>query len=420
MSVRRPLAAVGLVVGLAATTVSHASTAASAPAAVDGAPAVEQPLYTFVSMPDWFNADIGDLRQLDTWRPGVGNSTNDKYRRSIRLMLDDIAAQNPDAVLVAGDLVEGHWGADVDGTRFFGPVNTLEQRRQQIRKAGRFYYGEWAERFALRDLTVYPAIGDHELGDDPWTGAGCYGAGCDFKRHAFPIYKQTWVDVFGDVPGSVSRPVDTKFESTAYAVHVTPDVLVVTVDVFTRQDGDVHVRLTQGQLDWLDDLLETTTASTVIVQGHTPVLWPVRHRNSSQLYYEGAKESAFWQTLTDHGVDLYLAGEVHDVTALTDSGVVQISHGGLINRGGVNYVTGRVYADRIELELHRFTADVADPITQRLWATTSKRPNADVVYQPGTTITGTMTISGPQTVVRASGELQPWDGTTPFAPTARH
>lgn len=376
-----------------------------------GASAAEEPLYTFVSMPDWFNADIGDLSQLDTWRSGFGNSTNDKYRRSIRLMLDAVAAQDPDGVFVAGDLVEGHWGADVEGTRFFGPTKTLEQRRQQIGNAGHFYYGEWAKRFAGRNLTVYPAIGDHELGDNPWSGDGCYGAGCDFKRSAFPIFKQAWADVFGDIPGFVSRPVGTRFKSTAYAVRLTPDILLVTVDVFARENGDVHTRLTQGQLDWLNQVLDTTTAQTVIVQGHVPVMWPVRARRSSQLYYEGAKESPFWQTLVDHDVDLYLCGEVHDVTALSDSGVVQISHGGLVNWGDVNYLVGKVYPDRIDLELHRFTADVAEPITSRLWATTWKRPNADVVYQPGTTITGTMTL-GSEGVIAPTGELA--HGTEPL------
>jgi hypothetical protein len=108
---------------------------------------------------------------------------------------------------------------------------------------------------------------------------------------------------------------------------------------------------------------------------------------------------------------MYLCGEVHDVTTLTDSSVVQVSHGGLINYGEVNYLLVRVNADRIELEIHRYSADVADPITTRLWATTWKRPNADVAYQPGTTITGTMTI-GPEGLVTATGELQPWDGTS--------
>ncbi|HEU0285410.1 MAG TPA: metallophosphoesterase [Nocardioidaceae bacterium] len=372
---------------------------------------LENPAYTFVSMPDWLNADIGDLRQLDTWRPGFGNSTNDKYRRATRIVLDDIAARDPDSVLVAGDLVEGHWGADVEKTGFFGPVNTIKQRRQQIRNAGHFYYGEWAKRFAARDLTVYPAVGDHEIGDNPWSGTGCYGSGCDFKRNAFPVFKQTWADVFGDVRGFVSRPTGTSVESTAYAVRVAPEVLVVTVDVFSRSGGDVRARLSNDQLAWLDRLLTDTNADTVIVQGHTPVLWPVRHRKSSQLYYEGAKESPFWQTLVEHGVDLYLCGEVHDVTALSDSGVTQISHGGLINWGGINHLTGRVYSDRIELELNRFTADVADPILLRLWATTWKRPNADVTFQASATTTGTMTIRD-RGITAATGELTPWDGVT--------
>jgi hypothetical protein len=280
LSARRSLALAALAVGLTATAISHPSPTADAAAA-------QEPLYTFVSMPDFLNTDVGDLRQLDTWRTGFGNSTNDKYRRSLRLMLDDIAAQNPDGVFVAGDLVEGHWGADVEATRFFGPTRTTEQRLQQIRNAGHFYYREWAERFAGRGLTVYPTIGDHEIGDNPWTGTACYGAGCDFKRSAFGVFKQTWADVFGDIPGSVSRPVGTAFESTAYAVHLTPDVLLVTVDVFARSGGDVHAQLTSGQLDWLNHVLDTTTASTVMVQGHVPVMWPVRARHSSKLYYEG-------------------------------------------------------------------------------------------------------------------------------------
>jgi Calcineurin-like phosphoesterase len=406
LSARRALAVAAMAVGLAATAISNPSPAADAAGA-----AAEEPLYTFVSMPDFLNADVGDLRQLDTWRTGFGNSTNDKYRRSLRLIFDEIAAQNPDGVFVAGDLVEGHWGADVEATRFFGPTRTTEQRLAQIRNAGQFYYGEWAERFANRGLIVYPAIGDHEIGDNPWSGAGCYGAGCDFKRSALPVFKRTWADVFGNIPGFVSRPVGTAFRSTAYAVRLTPDVLLVTVDVFSRSGGDVHTRITSGQLDWLDKVLDTTTAQTVIVQGHVPVMWPVRARHSSQLFYEGGKDSPFWQTLVDHNVDMYLCGEVHDVTALSDSGVVQVAHGGLINWGELNYLVGRVYADRIELEVHRFTANVADPITTRLWATTWKRPNANVAYQPGTTITGTMTIDA-QRLLATTGELQPWDGTT--------
>src|SRR5690606_20032948 len=98
------------------------------------------------SMPDAWNADLGDLRQLATWRPGFGNSTNVAYRRGMARILDDVAAKDPAAVLVAGDLVEGHWGADVQGTRFFGKTRTLPQRRAAIRRAGAFYYGEWAER----------------------------------------------------------------------------------------------------------------------------------------------------------------------------------------------------------------------------------------------------------------------------------
>ena len=384
--------------------------------------AAESPACSLVSMPDGWNADIGDLRQLATWRAGLGNSTSPQMRKSVATVLDAAAAEQPEAVLVAGDLVEGHWGADVDGTRLFGKVRTLEQRQAALRRAGAFYYGEWAERFALRGLTVYPAIGDHEVGDDPWRGSNAaYGAGNDFKRRMFPVFKQTWANVFTRTATGhrySERPVGTPHEATAYAVEPCPGVLVVTVDVFRRGGGDVHAQLGADQMAWLDRVLSESTAETKIVQGHTPVLGPVNREYSSGLMYDGGKQSAFWQTLAEHDVDLYLCGEVHTVTVLhgrkhrvdvptvaLGAGVTQISHGGLIHRGRVNYLTIDLGGGGIDMEVHRFTATVDDSRgAPTLWATTDKRPFSDVVYRAGTTVTGTMTI-GPLDAAVGTGEL---------------
>ena len=33
------------------------------------------------------------------------------------MVLDDWASKKPDDIVIAGDLVEGHWGADPDGLR---------------------------------------------------------------------------------------------------------------------------------------------------------------------------------------------------------------------------------------------------------------------------------------------------------------
>ena len=64
---------------------------------------------------------------------------------------------------------------------------------------------------------------------------------------------------------------------------------------------------------------------------------------------DGGDDSEFWRLLDRHDVDLYLAGEMHDMTTLTQDGVVQVVHGALATWGEANYLVGRVFADRIEL-----------------------------------------------------------------------
>jgi 3',5'-cyclic AMP phosphodiesterase CpdA len=132
-----------------------------------------QPSLTLVSIPDFVNADVGDVRGIRRpgdlgWDLGDPNSINDHYRNTLNVVLNQVASENPDAVLVAGDEVMGHWGEDTSHTGIFGPVNTYQHQKQVLRNAGRFYYGQWKDRFAQRGIKVYPAVGDHDIGDNPW------------------------------------------------------------------------------------------------------------------------------------------------------------------------------------------------------------------------------------------------------------
>ena len=194
----------GLLLGTGAT-----AAAAMLPQLTSRATAAEMPLATFVSMPDFLNADVADVRDRPAWRPGMPNSINSSYRRAINIVLDEVEAENPDAVFVAGDLVQGHWGSDVDDTGIFGPVDTFAQRLRAVTNAGRCYYGQWRERFTERGLTVYPAIGDHEIGDNPWPVG-------QFKYRAFSTFKAVWAEYFtlrGDGSHIYDhRPVGTSFE----------------------------------------------------------------------------------------------------------------------------------------------------------------------------------------------------------------
>ena len=377
-------------------------------AAVPGAPAVpiaqtgEQPLFTFVSMPDFLNTDVGDtrLRAGQGWDPGDPTNINASWTRALDVILDEVQAEKPAAVLVAGDLVDGHWGIDVaPATGIFGPVETRAEQLAAVTNAGDLYYTAWAGRFTERGLRALPALGDHEIGDNPWPSGS-------FKLAAVPTFKKAWSDKFTrTATGGYRyrmRPVGTAYEDTAYAVRIA-NTLFVTIDVFRLGKKGVDVTVADGQLRWLDRLLGRARRNGVrhiVVQGHPPVLGPVRSRHSSELTMDGGDDSGFWRLLDRHDVDLYLAGEMHDMTTLTQDGVVQIVHGALATWGEANYLVGRVFADRIELTLKEFQGARTNP--HKLWNTDRKGPAKGIRFLPGPATVGTLVIdkSGTETFLR--------------------
>ena len=120
--------------------------------------------YRFVSAPDSWNSDIGDVRGAVGWDPGEPNSINRSWRRAITAVLDEMALRTPRFVLVAGDLVEGEWDEDLDGYGTFGSIADLVGKRRAIRAAARTYYPQWRAQFRRHGLRVHAAMGDHEIG----------------------------------------------------------------------------------------------------------------------------------------------------------------------------------------------------------------------------------------------------------------
>lgn len=338
--------------------------------------------WRFVSIPDFLNADIGDVSHLTS----LVNSTNGSHEAAINTVLDAIAAERPDFVLVAGDLVNGHWYADASGVQVFGPVGTLEEKRAAVAIAADVYYGQWKERFASRGLTVYAAVGDHDIGDNNWPANS-------HKAFLVADYKAAFARHFTlDAEGQPlydKTPHGTPFANTSYAVR-HKNLLIVSVDEFRQDDptttidgatGSVRNDVTGDHLAWLDGVLadarEKPHIRHVIVQGHVPVLTPVRRQNSSGLTFRGAANSDFWNVLVEHQVDLYFAGEVHDMTAGNNGGVEQVVHGGILGYArNANYLVGTVYPDRIELELKRFELVYPTGDTSRLWQAGNNRPRA--------------------------------------------
>ena len=76
-------------------------------------------------------------------------------------------------------------------------------------------------------------------------------------------------------------------------------------------------------LQWLDNVLgeasQLSEVKHIIVQGHFPVLFPVKKTKSSGMYMDQHEDSDFWQVLRKHPVDIYFAGECHLNTVSKDS-----------------------------------------------------------------------------------------------------
>ena len=376
--------------------------------------------YRFVSAPDFLNQDVADLRAdgrqtyLDPETGKVANSTNASYEKALEHVLSEMASHRADDLLVVGDLVEGRWGRDDSGAGVFGPVRTDRQRLAATRRAAGVYYPAWLERVRRHGLTPYPAVGDHELGDDPWRRPG--DPWVAFKRGHLAEFKALYArHVMRLADGTtrfVDRPDRGQARDTAYAVRLDRNVLLVTLDVFTQHRAGVRIRVDRAQLDWLKGVLRRARRDGVpwvLVQGHTPVAGPVRVRNSTGLRYEDGTRSELWRTMVEGGVDVYLCGEVHDQTVSVRDGIVQVAHGSLFYRGEASYVFGQATARRLVLENHQFRGSM--DFTDRLWTTSQLGAPGGIDYPDPSVVTGTLearrTAGGGVSLVDSAGILRP-------------
>jgi type 1 glutamine amidotransferase len=336
----------------------------------EGGVATMQP-WRFVSIPDFASADLAYPQ------PG--------WEDTLDYVLKAIKAENPEFVLVPGDLVMGNW-PDKDSAEKFAEI----------------YYGAWVKRMQDHGLTFYAAVGDHEIGGAPWPEEKAKLVG-SFKRQ---FQKHLAMPLNGP----------TRMRGTAYWF-IQEDTLFAVLDVFekgTGSQGGIVPQVTGEQLAWLEGIIsDNSGVQRVVVMGHTPVLGSIPSESSTYLSLDGGKDSPLWQTLKKHKADLYLCGEVHAASCAQADGVVQIAHGGLFGKAPkVNYLVATVHPDRIDVEVKEIA--IANE-GSRLWQMGEDRPAktvriADEARQKGFTTIGTATISrgkaGP-TLMNAEGCLKP-------------
>ncbi len=264
-------------------------------------------------------------------------------------------------ILMPGDSNGGHWDAQGFIKNNF-PGATPEEA---ILKAGHLCYSGMIQSFREGGYSkLLMAVGDHELGDNPWP-AGSAVARCQ------PQFREAFAKEFNMNPDggrflydkpigkAAARPLGTPYENTSYAYR-HKNVLFITVDVFHQEDSDkvigdegsVTGTVTGEHLQWLEKVLSEARKDAgikhVFVQSHLPVIYPVRKVNSSGMMMDENTENPFWKLLRKYKVDIYFAGEVHANTVTKDpeSDLVQlVSRGNFFN----NFQTLDISDDRIEV-----------------------------------------------------------------------
>jgi hypothetical protein len=313
----------------------------------------EEP-WRFINLADWHGAEIYVQPEL---RPGGEEQ-----------MLADLKMLNKnyggELILMPGDSNRGHW----DTPQFIKSFNPGLTPAEAILQAGDLCYTGMTDAFREAGYPIIlMAVGDHEVGDNPWPVGNAVSAHQAEFRQTFA--KGFNVDPDGghfkydkSIGDASSRPLGTTYEETSYA-YQHKNVLFVTMDVFYQEDpkkrigpqGTVTGTVNGKHLEWFDHVLSEArkddSIKHIFVQSHLPVLQPVRRVNSSGMLMDGEMESDFWKTMRKHDVDIYFAGEVHSNTVTKDpkSDLVQVvTRGRYIN----NFATVDVTDDVIDLTLY--------------------------------------------------------------------
>jgi hypothetical protein len=267
----------------------------------------------FTSVPDIFNWNISNPQ------PG--------WEDTIDWFLDRLQEEGPDFMLNAGDIMDARWWDD----------------KEQVRKKTEEYWLGFKKRFDERQMTIYIAPGDHEYGDDGGLGKG----------HIARVFGEQFMALMG-----MPRNGPANHIGRAFSVREN-NLLIITLDTFEDAGEKFAYTVGDEQLAWMEKtLVANQDAEFIIVQGHLPIVGPVRSKDSSASMLAGGTESGLWQLMVKHGVDVYLCGEHHRITVKKRDGIWQIVHGALWGtQTDLNYLRGTIRPGEMKLELLDFDVE---------------------------------------------------------------
>ena len=267
----------------------------------------------FTSVPDIFNWNISN--------PQSG------WEDTLDWFFDRLQKEGPDFTLNAGDIMDARWWDD----------------EAQVKRKTEEYWTGFKKRFDDRKMTIYLAPGDHEYGDDGGLKIG----------HIARAFGKQFTRLMGMPKNGPANHIGRTF-------FVRKDnLLVVTLDTFEDQGKRFGYTVGKEQLAWLEKTFKANRdAEFIIVQGHLPIVGPVRSKNSSASMLKGGTNSGLWKLMVKHGVNVYLCGEHHRITVKKQDGIWQIVHGALWGtQTDLNYLRGSVRPKEMTLELLEFDVE---------------------------------------------------------------
>jgi 3',5'-cyclic AMP phosphodiesterase CpdA len=328
--------------------------------------------FHFTSVPDLFNWNIK--------YPHAG------WEDAMDWFLEGMKKEGPAFMLNAGDIMDARWWSS---------------KEQVVWKTWN-YWGGFKRRFKDKDIKLYIAPGDHEYGDDQGLS----------KMHLTPVYAEQFANIFDHPKNGPEHMKELAYSFTK------GNLAVITVNTFEDAGDHMSMTVSGKQLKWLEEQLQKyQDKQFIIVQGHVPVFGPVASKNSSANMLEGGADTEFWKTMVEYGVDAYLCGEHHRITAKQRDGIWQIVHGALWGtQTDVNYMRGSVFDDQLKFELFRFPVEYSGGYVneEHPHRGPTNRPHQivsipETVKQNGPTSVGQLIIeadeNGNQTV-KATGEFK--------------
>jgi len=290
--------------------------------------------WRFINIPDYHNAE-GLSKNLPVREQRIAEHTE--------LFKQMKERYGGELIIMPGDCNSGHWYREAYLKDFKSYPDYLNYNTDQvILESSRLCYEGLCDIVKNSGYDNFlMAVGDHELGDNPWQ------KGSEVVKH-IATFRQGFANTFTlnkngesrytqNIGNALARPVGTIYENTSNAVQYK-NVLFITLDIFRFDEKDkilgdqgvINGDITGKHLEWFESVLteaqKIPSIKHIVVQAHLPIIYPVRKYASSGMMVDKKESEKILNVLRKYKVDLYLAGEVHmnTVTKDTESNLIQL------------------------------------------------------------------------------------------------